>query len=106
MTERTLLSCDGTQEGKQPSLGSVPISLVGVRGDGCLAAALRRSCSEPDSVPDTEAESMAASVSSLPLDTIICGDNATVLAGFPDGCIDLTVTSPPYDSLTNSVAEF
>jgi len=42
---------------------------------------------------------MAASVSSLPLDSIICGDNAAVLAGFPDGCIDLTVTSPPYDSL-------
>lgn len=30
---------------------------------------------------------------------IICGDNAQVLARFPDGCIDLTVTSPPYDNL-------
>ena len=30
---------------------------------------------------------------------IICGDNAQVLASFPDGCIDLTVTSPPYDNL-------
>ena len=30
---------------------------------------------------------------------IICGDNAKVLASFPDGCIDLTVTSPPYDNL-------
>ena len=27
---------------------------------------------------------------------IICGNAAQVLAGFPDGCIDLIVTSPPY----------
>lgn len=33
------------------------------------------------------------------LDTIICGNNADVLAIFPDACIDLTVTSPPYDKL-------
>jgi DNA modification methylase len=33
------------------------------------------------------------------IDTIICGDNATVLTAFPDECIDLTVTSPPYDNL-------
>lgn len=32
-------------------------------------------------------------------DEIICGDNTKVLASFPDGCIDLTVTSPPYDNL-------
>ena len=32
-------------------------------------------------------------------DEIICGDNVTVLAGFEDECIDLTVTSPPYDNL-------
>lgn len=31
--------------------------------------------------------------------TIICGDNVEVLSGFPDECIDLTVTSPPYDNL-------
>lgn len=35
----------------------------------------------------------------LPLDTIICGDNVQVLRTFPDNCIDLTVTSPPYDNL-------
>jgi DNA modification methylase len=35
----------------------------------------------------------------LPLDQIICGDNAATLATFPDACIDLTVTSPPYDNL-------
>jgi DNA modification methylase len=35
----------------------------------------------------------------LPLDTIICGDNVAVLKTFPDACIDLTVTSPPYDNL-------
>jgi len=33
------------------------------------------------------------------LNEIICGDNVEVLQGFPDGCIDLTVTSPPYDNL-------
>ncbi len=31
--------------------------------------------------------------------TIITGDSAEVLKSFPDGCIDLTVTSPPYDNL-------
>jgi DNA modification methylase len=30
---------------------------------------------------------------------IICGDNVTVLKTFPDACVDLVVTSPPYDSL-------
>ena len=34
-----------------------------------------------------------------PLDTIICGDNVEVMATFPDACIDLVVTSPPYDNL-------
>eukprot|EP00455_Lapot_gusevi_P021904 TRINITY_DN2286_c0_g1_i7.p2 TRINITY_DN2286_c0_g1~~TRINITY_DN2286_c0_g1_i7.p2 ORF type:complete len:314 (-),score=48.13 TRINITY_DN2286_c0_g1_i7:2236-3177(-) len=37
--------------------------------------------------------------SSLPLDSIICGDSSIILASFPDACIDLTVTSPPYDNL-------
>jgi DNA modification methylase len=35
----------------------------------------------------------------LPLDSIVCGDNVEALRGFPDMCIDLTVTSPPYDNL-------
>lgn len=35
----------------------------------------------------------------MDLDTIICGDNVAVLATLPDNCIDLTVTSPPYDNL-------
>lgn len=30
---------------------------------------------------------------------IICGDNVSVLETFPDQCIDLVVTSPPYDNL-------
>ena len=33
------------------------------------------------------------------LGRIVCGDNAEVLSGFPDACIDLVVTSPPYDDL-------
>jgi len=32
----------------------------------------------------------------LPLNTIICGDCGQVLRTFPDNCIDLIVTSPPY----------
>lgn len=32
----------------------------------------------------------------LPFDTIIRGDCAEVLKNFPDDCIDLIVTSPPY----------
>lgn len=35
----------------------------------------------------------------LPLDQIICGDNCDVLGGLPRDCIDLVVTSPPYDDL-------
>lgn len=31
------------------------------------------------------------------LNTIICGDNVEIMRQLPDECIDLTVTSPPYD---------
>ena len=30
---------------------------------------------------------------------IICGDCLDVMKDWPDGCVDLTVTSPPYDDL-------
>jgi len=36
---------------------------------------------------------------SLPLDTIICGDNCEVMRTMPSESIDLVVTSPPYDDL-------
>ena len=32
---------------------------------------------------------------------LVVGDCVEVLAGFPEDCIDLTVTSPPYDKLRN-----
>lgn len=32
----------------------------------------------------------------LPINSIICGDCESVLRGFPNNCIDLIVTSPPY----------
>lgn len=35
----------------------------------------------------------------MELDKIITGDSAVVLQSFPPDCIDLTVTSPPYDNL-------
>lgn len=33
------------------------------------------------------------------IDSIITGDCSKILKEFPDNCIDLTVTSPPYDKL-------
>lgn len=33
---------------------------------------------------------------SLPLDTIICGDCQQVLKTFPENCVNLIITSPPY----------
>ena len=35
----------------------------------------------------------------LECNQVICGDSAQILKSFPDECIDLTVTSPPYDKL-------
>lgn len=35
----------------------------------------------------------------MELNKIYLGDSATVLESFPDECIDLVVTSPPYDDL-------
>lgn len=34
-----------------------------------------------------------------PIDDIYCGKSEELLAKLPDGCIDLTVTSPPYDDM-------
>ena len=34
-----------------------------------------------------------------PISEIICGDNVETLKGFPTDCIDLVITSPPYDNL-------
>jgi DNA modification methylase len=35
----------------------------------------------------------------IPLNTLLTGNNIEILKTFPDECIDLTVTSPPYDKL-------
>jgi len=35
----------------------------------------------------------------IPINQIICGDNVETLRTLPDACVDLTVTSPPYDNL-------
>ena len=35
----------------------------------------------------------------LPINQIICGDCVEVMKSWPEECIDLTVTSPPYDNL-------
>ena len=51
--------------------------------------------------PDDSAVSVQPIVPlpSLPLDTIICGDNCEVMRTMPSESIDLVVTSPPYDDL-------
>jgi site-specific DNA-methyltransferase (adenine-specific) len=35
----------------------------------------------------------------LPINQIVCGDNVTVMSQWPDDCIDMTCTSPPYGQL-------
>jgi len=35
----------------------------------------------------------------IPVNKIICADNVSLLKTLPDECIDLVVTSPPYDEL-------
>lgn len=35
----------------------------------------------------------------LEVNKILTGNNVDILKKFPDGCIDLTITSPPYDNL-------
>jgi len=35
----------------------------------------------------------------LPINRIVCGDNVEVMKTLPKECIDLVVTSPPYDNL-------
>ena len=35
----------------------------------------------------------------LPINSIICGDCLEVMKDWPTDCIDLTITSPPYDNL-------
>ncbi|MEK7541691.1 MAG: DNA methyltransferase [Patescibacteria group bacterium] len=37
----------------------------------------------------------------LPLNKIICGDAVEVMQAMPSDCVDLVVTSPPYDELRN-----
>ena len=39
----------------------------------------------------------------VPQNTIICGDNQEVLRTFPDNCIDLIITSPPYAEARKNV---
>jgi DNA modification methylase len=47
----------------------------------------------------TEETQVKTELTSLPLDTIICGDNCEVMRTMPSESIDLVVTSPPYDDL-------
>lgn len=40
-------------------------------------------------------------IMTLPVNSIICGECSEVMSQWPDECIDMTVTSPPYDNLRN-----
>lgn len=49
---------------------------------------------------DVDAHSLQRLVSPIPfVDSIVHGDNCDVLGQLPRNCIDLVVTSPPYDDL-------
>jgi site-specific DNA-methyltransferase (adenine-specific) len=52
-----------------------------------------------ESETTAERKQITPLVSSDLLDAIVCDDNVKVLSGLPDACIDLTVTSPPYDDI-------
>ncbi len=41
-----------------------------------------------------------------PLNTIIQGDCLEIMRGWPDGCVDLIVTDPPYDDTTHKGGRF
>lgn len=51
-----------------------------------------------DSNCNQTADAVGIACSDL-LGRIVCGDNTEVLSGFPAECVDLVVTSPPYDDL-------
>ena len=48
---------------------------------------------------DDEGGLATMNMNGLPINEIVCGDNVSVLSTFPGDCIDLVVTSPPYDNL-------
>ena len=52
-----------------------------------------------NTLPVAPVERLVSQPFVLPLDSIVCGDNCDVLGTFPRECIDLVVTSPPYDDL-------
>lgn len=56
--------------------------------------------SDPKTVENSQREEdSSATLCSRLLDSVITGDNCEVMRGLPDRCVDLVVTSPPYDDL-------
>ena len=53
----------------------------------------------PPSPPTPAGQSLAAMPCCPLLDSILCADNCEALAAMPPECVDLVVTSPPYDDL-------
>lgn len=49
--------------------------------------------------PTTQDGEQVGSTALFSLDSVICGDNCEVMRQWPDECIDLVVTSPPYDDI-------
>jgi len=48
---------------------------------------------------DEEKKTSSAFAHTLPLDSVLLGDNVQILKRIPDNSIDLVVTSPPYDAV-------
>ena len=44
-------------------------------------------------------KSVGSDVGAVEMNKIYCGNCQEVMAKFPDGCVDLVVTSPPYDNI-------
>ena len=49
--------------------------------------------------PTTQDAEQVGSTALFSLDSVVCGDNCEVMRQWPNECIDLVVTSPPYDDL-------
>ena len=47
----------------------------------------------------TDTEYKGADKMEMPINKIICGECSAIMQTFPDDCIDMVLTSPPYDNL-------
>ena len=55
----------------------------------------------PVATPFLEVKTEVKRYKKTPLNTVICGDAVEVMQAMPPDCVDLVITSPPYDELRN-----